>query len=394
MRRVPGAAALAVFAVAGAALAACGNGTGVPRLSRAAGTASPAPATAARTARSSASVPGGVDLTPRAAPTPDDSDEGVIRACLPGLPETAEAAAEMLDGCLNRGEGGFAVAPVEGTLPVVLAGHVYEPGNCWSAGYVLWRTDRDWRIQWLTPLLPDWIDTHLLGALREPGVRRLAPTDIARQAVDGGQTLMTVLAEGASCGSGPFTAPLLFRLAGDRWELAWDPRGTQITQLSDAYSRFVTGEDEIDVSGALWMGLAGSVGPAIFSESHPGPHRYEDQTWVRKGDGYVFLDSRIEPSAYETLYNFIFAISRGEETAAANKFVTDPALVDRAIGLGLKQQPLGQGWMLTTFDGHTECCGPIAFSARRAGADGALQTVVVSFVQRGEAWLISSIATQ
>ena len=119
----------------------------------------------------------------------------------------------------------------------------------------------------------------------------------------------------------------------------------------------------------------------IFTEANPGPHRWFEDTWLRKGDVYSLASSRTLPSAYNTLVEFIYNLRHGDDERLL-ALVTDPALVARARDLRLNQLP--NGTLILDLDPSLEQAGPLAF-------DWEGQTVSFSFVQQGEDWLISAI---
>jgi hypothetical protein len=152
--------------------------------------------------------------------------------------------------------------------------------------------------------------------------------------------------------------------------------------LAHTQAQFVgEGIDNIKVTGSSWN--LRDPQREIFHESNPGPHRYFDETWTLTGDEYVLAEKHVRPSAYNTLVEFVYRLSTGNEPGAAT-LVTDETLEETAKRLGLVQNPLGQEW-LTNLDRNTVCCGPIQV------LEGSAAGVVVSFVQQGDNWLISDI---
>lgn len=336
-----------------------------------------------------AALPAPTDGTPTPWPTTQEDAviEQTVRDCMRGLPDELSAASGALHACLNQGEAGFTIAAVPADVPVIVVERAGDPGLCRSDDFILWRDGGEWRLQFATALLPDPVDERLLGgATTLGGVSKQSPTDLVREATDDQTTLLSVLALTASCGSGPSMEVLLFALDGGTWRRAWDPRGSAMTTVTDASAEFAdaSGIGRIRVRGALW----GTPGD-IFHESHPGPHRYMDQSWELDGFRYTLTAASIRPSAYNTLVNFAYAISTGND-ASATKLLADASLLETAKQLGLIQQPLGKQW-LTNLEANTECCGPIHILSGPQWNGGPPQPVVVSFVQRGSDWLISSI---
>jgi hypothetical protein len=185
------------------------------------------------------------------------------------------------------------VAAVGGGSPIVLVERPGDPGPCRSDDFILWRTDAGWQLQFATRLLPDPVDDRLLGAAVYPGQGKVAPDTLARAATDGADVLMTGLSSNL-CGSGPRMQPLLFALEPDGWRLAWDPRGTPLTTLSDSRADFAdaSGIATVHVRGAAWH--APDPQAEIFFESHPGPHRYVDQTWRLSGSAYQLSEAQTD----------------------------------------------------------------------------------------------------
>ena len=317
------------------------------------------------------------------------ADLVAVRDCLADVTGDLQRTSSLLDGCLNAGEGGFTLAPVPGDVPLIIVEHPGNPGTCRSTDVIVWRGADAWQSQLLTPLLPDPVDDRLLGgATSLYGALQRRPADLIREGAVGHTTLLSVLALTASCGSGPSMEVLLFALDGGTWHLAWDPRGSEMTTLTDATAEFAdaSGIDHVHLRGDLW-----GVGPAggIFHESHPGPHRISDQAWTLDKERYVLSSSTVEPSAYATLVNFIYALSTDDD-AGATKLLADASLLGTAKRLGLTQRPLGQQWS-TNLDSMTVCCGPIHIFSGPEWHGGPPQPIVVTFVQRDGDWLISRI---
>jgi hypothetical protein len=161
--------------------------------------------------------------------------------------------------------------------------------------------------------------------------------------------------------------------------------------LSDTGSRFTNDNGDVVVTGDAWE-IANDPLANIFFEAHAGPHRRVDQTWMRLGDSYAFVSSKTEPSAYDTLVEFIGRLSAGDD-AGAKQLLTRPGLLDTARTLGLAQKPLGAGWMLDFgAASYNPTRGPLRIEAQTDAQPGPPHAVIVVFEQHGDAWLISSIA--
>lgn len=383
--------ALTILAIASMLLAACAGGSSKARTATPAATETGVTSTTAVTEAEVTPTPAPTSVaTPLSATAQDAVIEQTLRDCMaPALPDDAATAAIRLEACLNQGEGGFHVAGIEGGMPLILVERLDEPGRCRAHAFIVWQTN-GWHVQNATVLLPDPVNDRLLGRYVLLTAGPIEPSALARKGVDGDAVLLSVLAGIASCGSGPGTVPMLFALDGDTWRLAWDPRGTVLASLSDPRSDFAnaSGIDGIHVQGALWNPATDPAGK-IFQEAHAGPHRVADQTWSRDGRRYVLAESRILPSAYNTLVNFVYRRSTGDDTGAA-ELLADTSLLATAKQLGLFQQPLGQQWMT---DGGQGCC-TIRILSGPQWKTGPPQPVVVTFVQRGADWLISGIVPE
>lgn len=88
----------------------------------------------------------------------------------------------------------------------------------------------------------------------------------------------------------------------------------------------------------------------IFFESHAGPHRVFQNTWVREGDEYVLTKwDEVQVTPYSVLTDFIYAISI-DNNELANSVSMRPELLQNARDLGLAQRPLGSQWHLEPVD--------------------------------------------
>lgn len=208
---------------------------------------------------------------------------------------------------------------------------------------------------------------------------------------------MGVIYDSATGGSGsPIPAYRLFRLEVGEWKVIWSSSHPS-ARWPDVRARVsFTGQglSELTMEGDLWGFKDGKED--IFMESNPGPHRRFVARWVREsgtkgtsegaasGDGYVLTKFDVVPSAYNTLVNFIYAVSTGDESEA-EKWVTDKALIDRAKELKLVQNPLGQRWQIDFSDPSGERRGPIRIIS------GPAEGVEIRFIEKGGQYLISEI---
>ena len=357
--------ALAGLALLALLLSACG-GDGAPPA-----TVGPATLTPLVTAS-----PGVSSLTP----VPVQELEQAIRNCLTDVsPEAVGEAAPGIERCLLSIETkplGFSpqVFGVEGVLPVLLM----DLATPWCSfdEFIAWQSGGEWQLQYMNPLFRAGSD-YRIGAWMPSGVQTPA-----RQVPAPDGVRLGIITTAASCGSAPQASFLLLALDGDSWRILWDAQDSQIAELAHTEVKFL-GEriESIAVRGSSWH--LQDPQRRIFLEANPGPHRYFDETWTLKGDEYVLAEKRVQPSVYNTLVEFIYRLSAGDETGAAS-LLTDPTLLEKAKTLGLVQKPLGQEWSIS-LDRDTECCGPIRI------LEGLPQRVAVWFVQQGEDWLISDI---
>ena len=237
--------ALVILATLSALLAACaGSSSKAPTSTPAVETSSVTAASAAPAATVAATPAPRSPLTPMPTTVEDAVMEQAVRDCMaPALPDDVSVAASRLDACLNRGEGGFAVVPVSGSLPMVLIERPGSPGLCRSDDFILWHPGGEWRLQFATPLLPDAVDNRLLGQyVVHPGTSPIPPTAAVVRQTTQGLVILSVLVRINSCGSGPGTLPMLFALEGDVWHLAWDPTGDE-SEHADGSARRLRGRE-------------------------------------------------------------------------------------------------------------------------------------------------------
>jgi tetratricopeptide (TPR) repeat protein len=197
---------------------------------------------------------------------------------------------------------------------------------------------------------------------------------------------MGVIYDSATGGSGsPVPVYRLLRLEDGRWKIIWSSShpSARWPNVRARVSFAGYGLSELSMEGDLWGYQDGKED--IFWESNPGPHRLFQARWTRDGDDYSRTAFKVIPSAYNTLLNFVYAISTGSDDEAAG-WVTDKTLIDRAKELKLMQKPLGQRWQIDLNDPLVERRGPIKIIS------GPAEGVEVSFVEKDGQYLISSIS--
>jgi len=352
----------AIAALSLAIAAACGGGGAQPTPTP---TGSPA----------SAGVAG-----PLETPVPLQELEQAIRSCLANVsPEALSQAVQGIEDCLLGIAGkplGFSAQAfgVEGLLPVLLI-DLANP-RCSFDEFIAWWSSGQWKLQHMNALFRAGSD-YRIGTWTPAGLQMPA-----RQAAAPEGIRLGIITSLANCGSAPHASFLLLALDGNSWRILWDAQDSEIADLAHTEVQFLgQGIESIEVRGSSWH--LRDPERSIFHESNPGPHRYFNETWTLEGDRYALRDKRVQPSIYNTLVEFIYRLSTGDETGAAT-LLADPTLLVMAKRLGLVQDPVGQEWLID-LDRHTDCCGPIHIR------EGPPQEVVVSFIQQGEDWLISDI---
>jgi hypothetical protein len=322
-------------------------------------------------------------VTPAPPPTPPAGLPELIRACVVGKTSASDAAATLTD-CFAADSVQAAAAPADGAADVVLLDVLSNPTCFFTESFVVWRSGGDWKVQSLEPIIPspDQGTAFAGGNLNGPnandsGVR----TSVVGNIPDLELGLIFLV---GGCGSGPQDAFALLALDGDQWALKWDSRDSQMKNLAHTEVQFRgKGIEGLDVRGDSWQ--LGDAKSQVFHESNPGPHRYFEQTWARQGDEFVLVAESVEPSAYNTLVEFVYRLSTGD-SEGARQLTADASLVQTARQLGLVQDPPGQQW-LTNLDTETVCCGPIYI------LEGPPQETLVSFTSSSGKWLISGIQT-
>ena len=304
-----------------------------------------------------------------------------IRACVAGMQSASDAAA-ALNSCLTTDTVQANAATADGSTELVLLDILSKPRCFFTESFVLSKEGADWNTQSLEPVIssPDQGTAFASGSLSWPpserGVRARVVAG-AEQSLDLG-----IIFGEAGCGSGPHDAFALLSFTGGEWRLRWDSRDSDMATLAHTEIVFRgEGLEGLDVSGDSWT--QGDTKGRIFHESNPGPHRYFEQTWVRQGYEFVLLEESVVPSAYNTLVEFIYRLSTGDQQGAG-QLAADASLVERARQLGLVQEPPGRQW-LTNLDNDTVCCGPIFI------LEGPPQETQVTFTDASGEWLISGI---
>lgn len=137
----------------------------------------------------------------------------------------------------------------------------------------------------------------------------------------------------------------------------------------------------------------------FFHESNPGPHRYFTETWTRQDDAYQLVSTETEPSAYNTLVEFSYAMNQGDWDAAKRWTVAD-AVVQQAQALDYKNvgdltsppkgytSPPHDGCSSTTIE---QCA---LWEVRSHKAPNRDPLFDVYLIKQNGKWLISKIETR
>jgi tetratricopeptide (TPR) repeat protein len=197
---------------------------------------------------------------------------------------------------------------------------------------------------------------------------------------------MGVVYDAASGGSGsPVPAYKVLRFEDDgRWWIVWSSPRSGWYNSHGKLTFAGHGISEVILEGDSWY--CGDGRDNIFHESNAGPHRHFQSTWERQGDGYVLKEKKTIPTAYNTLVEFIYALSTGD--GEAEKWVTDKALVEKAKQMKLVQNPLGQNWMLDFKDPVAERQGPLKIIKDMSDPE---KGVMINFIEKNGQYLISDI---
>jgi hypothetical protein len=199
------------------------------------------------------------------------------------------------------------------------------------------------------------------------------------------------------CGACSATDALfdLWRWDGGMWQAVWRMKLTDDRKLHGEIFFPDPALGTIVVKYSSWN--RADEKSHIFDESNPGPHRWFEETWVREGDAYRLVETRVQSSAYNTLVEFVYALRHGDETAA-RRWVTNPALVQSAYAAKLDRS----GGLAEPFDyprvssdpsvacsiWHIEFCNEWQLGW---SSNNVMHIFIVHLVQRGQDWLIDRV---
>ncbi len=181
---------------------------------------------------------------------------------------------------------------------------------------------------------------------------------------------------------------LLYQYVDALWVETW--RSIDITAWQTAHGSVHFPHDGIATilvrSSSWYTAEADEVELAkqqIFHEANAGPHRWFSTVWQRHGDGYAPIARFTEPSAYNTLVEFIYALQAGGDTVA---WVSSPWLIAQAREMGVAELPPTLVPILPEGEAGV-ASGPITVAT-----DG--QALIFSFIERGGRILVNEIASQ
>lgn len=301
-----------------------------------------------------------------------------IRSALHGLePEEAmtrapragvAAAPDIVVSCL----------PVRGEPPVILC-H-YGPNSAQPvAQAIFWYEQEAWQYQFY-PQAALGLAAERREALSELGCRIGCFGAIAQARLvpgDGGPELMVVVDLGAG---GPAKAQevQLLSFADGVWSVAWVPPAGDWNYGHAEVTLPRSGDARFQVRSSSWERQDHLFG--YVHEPENGEHRWFNDRWERRGDGYFLRDRDEESSPYSTLLRAIHYLTTGADEKARGLLA--PELELETARKALAQKPKRQSWKL----------------ARRGESEFMLETRgtgkpdrAVRLEQRNGTWVIAEV---
>ena len=180
----------------------------------------------------------------------------------------------------------------------------------------------------------------------------------------------------------------ILRLDGTRWQGVWSSPGAGWRNIEGTISFIGDGISELVIKSSSFCYK--DEKSSIFIENSNGPRRWFIDTWIRQGDRYVLKTATTIPSAYNTLVEFIYALSTGNY-ASARSLTDNNSLIDRAIRLKMIQKPLGQEWGIETSQTEDEYKGPLVISLYGPDSAHNAGRLEVKFANENGHYYISAI---
>jgi len=140
----------------------------------------------------------------------------------------------------------------------------------------------------------------------------------------------------------------LLRLKNAKWELLWSSPKVEQPDAKWQNNRGTLKFTKNDISEFVLQGdsLFYTDGKErILAQTKSGRLRYIQQTWVKNGDQYILKSSEIAPSTYNTLIEFIYTLSKGDDNTAT-KYVANRELINKAKELNMLQKSLDKEWWI------------------------------------------------
>ena len=265
-----------------------------------------------------------------------------------------------------------AVAPLPGSqesgAPAVLVSWRWNCPDCPFGQQMLvawpYAEQGIWSYQMLT--LGIWT-----GSIDGDGVRAVRSDD---------QDYIAVISNSCSASTqGSCEGLRLYRLTDGAWRQVWPTQQPSDWNYSLAQAEFSgDGIDTVMVRNSDWQ--LDDPRSKLFVQNHGSLHRWFDEVWQREGDRYALVERQVEPSPYNTLVEFIYALQTNGDAA---QWVVSPDIIGKAEQLGL---PTIEYFM-------AGCQQPLCEQQGPLDLQHASQPVTVTFVQQNGQYLIDELQT-
>lgn len=215
---------------------------------------------------------------------------------------------------------------------------------------------------------------------------------------DNGSIEIGAIFDGLGYGNGGQSKPCpvykLLRLEGKDWRVIWSSPDSGVPQddwqNNHGLIKFSgQGISEFTLEGDSLLYTDGKE--SILSQTKSGSMRYFKETWSRQGDEYIFKKSETIPTAFNTLLEFIYSISKGDEKTAL-KYVNDKSLINKAKELELVQKSFDGNWPVAYPQGNDDKEQMKAATQLIVVTDQEKQIrIKVDFVKKDNQFLISGL---